>query len=179
MPDDIEIHDDTTLPFSREVGHRLRAVRRQRRLSLDDVERQSGGRWSASAIGAYERGFRNLSLPRLRELAEFYSVPMATLLGEIDLRDEDSRPGSAKVVLDLGALEQIDDAGPLVRYARSIVLERGDWNGRMLSIRRDDVRALCSMLHMDESGLMDQLNAWNALVPTGTTIDLAAAEASV
>ena len=86
MPQEREATDET-LPFSREVGQRLRAVRRQRRLSLDDVERQSGGRWSASAIGAYERGFRNLSLPRLRELAEFYSVPMATLLGEIDLRD--------------------------------------------------------------------------------------------
>src|SRR3954466_502318 len=78
---------ETTLPFSREVGVRLRAVRRQRRLSLDDVERASGGRWSASAIGAYERGFRNLSLPRLRELAEFYDVPMSMLLGEVDIRD--------------------------------------------------------------------------------------------
>lgn len=178
MPDAIETPDDTTLPFSREVGHRLRAMRRQRRLSLDEVERQSGGRWSASAIGAYERGFRNLSLPRLRELAEFYSVPMATLLGEIDLRDDDSRPGTSKVVLDLGALDQIADAGPLARYARSIVLERGDWNGRMLSIRRDDVRALCSMLHTDEPGLLAQLDAWNARVPAGTTIDLASAEAA-
>lgn len=178
MPvDTTETTDDSTLPFSREVGHRLRAVRHQRRLSLDEVERESGGRWSASAIGAYERGFRNLSLPRLRELAEFYSVPMAMLLGEIDLRDDDSRPGSTKLVLDLGALEQVSDAGPLVRYARSIVLERGDWNGRMLSIRRDDVRALCSMLHMDETSLVEQLNAWNALVPSGVTIDLTAAEA--
>lgn len=179
MPEAIDTTEDTTLPFSREVGHRLRAVRHQRRLSLDDVERQSGGRWSASAIGAYERGFRNLSLPRLRELAEFYSIPMSTLLGEIDLRDDDSRPGTSKVVLDLGALEQVDGAGPLVRYARSIVLERGDWNGRMLSIRRDDVRALCSMLHTDEQGLMDQLTTWNALVRVGTTIDLASAEAAL
>jgi transcriptional regulator with XRE-family HTH domain len=168
---DTEDTDDTTLPFSREVGHRLRAVRRQRRLSLDDVERQSGGRWSASAIGAYERGFRNLSLPRLRELAEFYSVPMATLLGEIDLRDE-ARGATAKVVLDLGKLEQLEEAAPLVRYARSIVLERGDWNGRVLSIRKDDVRALGSMLHLDETALVAQLDAWGVLVAPGVTIDL-------
>lgn len=176
MPDTIETPDDTTLPFSREVGQRLRAVRRQRRLSLDDVERLSGSRWSASAIGAYERGFRNLSLPRLRDLAEFYSVPMATLLGEIDLGGDDSRPRLTKVVLDLSALEQVAGADALVRYARSIVLERGDWNGRMLSIRRDDVRALSSMLHTDEAGLLAQLDSWNALVPVGTTIDLASAE---
>src|SRR5687768_15185775 len=169
-----ELHDsepESAVPFSREVGVRLRAVRRQRRMSLDDVERQSGGRWSASAIGAYERGFRNLSLPRLRELAEFYAVPMATLLGEIDLRDDAGR-STAKVVLDLHRLEQLEEAAALVRYARSIVLERGDWNGRILSIRKDDVRALGSMLHLDETSLLDQLDEWGVLVSTGATIDL-------
>jgi transcriptional regulator with XRE-family HTH domain len=166
---------DTALPFSREVGVRLRAVRRQRRLSLDDVERSSGGRWSASAIGAYERGFRNLSLPRLRELAEFFDVPMSMLLGEIDLRDgvtngADDRTASGKVVLDLVALEQIEAAAPVLRYARSIVLDRGDWNGRVLSVRRDDVRALCSMLHTTESDLMAQLNEWKAVLPTANPL---------
>jgi transcriptional regulator with XRE-family HTH domain len=162
---------DDNPAFSREVGHRLRAVRRQRRLSLDDVERQSGGRWSASAIGAYERGFRNLSLPRLRELADFYGIPMATLLGEDELRDEGgAAPG--KVVLDLGKLEQLEEAAPLVRYARSIVLERGDWNGRILSIRKDDVRALGSMLHLDERALVAQLESWDVLASSNVVIDL-------
>src|SRR4051812_39735756 len=115
---------EAALPFSREVGVRLRAVRRQRRLSLDDVERASGGRWSASAIGAYERGFRNLSLPRLRELAEFYDVPMSMLLGEVDIREgSDDRQAAGKLVLDLVALEAADEAAPILRYARSIVLD--------------------------------------------------------
>ena len=156
----------SALPFSREVGVRLRAVRRQRRLSLDDVERASEGRWSASAIGAYERGFRNLSLPRLRELAEFYDVPMSMLLGEIDIRDHsDDRQAPSKLVLDLVALEAADDAAPVLRYARSIVLDRGDWNGRVLSVRRDDMRALASMLHMGENELLGKLEGWNALMP--------------
>src|SRR5260221_14447889 len=91
--------DESPSAFSVEVGQRLRAVRRARELSLDDVERTSGGRWSASAVGAYERGFRNLSLPRLRELADFYAVPMGVLLGE---EDGQSRPPgfAVKVVLD-------------------------------------------------------------------------------
>src|SRR4051794_12820380 len=157
---------DSALPFSREVGVRLRAVRRQRRLSLDDVERASGGRWSASAIGAYERGFRNLSLPRLRELAEFYDIPMSMLLGEIAIGGGgDERPPSGKLVLDLVAREAADEAAPILRYARAIVLDRGDWNGRALSVRRDDVRALSSMLHMTENELLDRLTAWNAVVP--------------
>ena len=165
---------ESALPFSREVGVRLRAVRRQRRLSLDDVERSSGGRWSASAIGAYERGFRNLSLPRLRELAEFYDVPMSMLLGEIDLRDGvvSTEPSATphKIILDLQALEGTESAAPILRYARSIVLDRGDWNGRMLSVRRDDVRALCSMLHTTESELVQRLQGWNALVEASSPL---------
>ena len=51
-------------------------------MSQVDVANRSEGRWSASALGAYERGFRNVSVPRLRSLAEFYQVPMAVLLGE-------------------------------------------------------------------------------------------------
>src|SRR6188472_870600 len=95
--------EEAPTAFSVEVGRRLRAVRRARRFSLDDVERTSGGRWSASAVGAYERGFRNLSLPRLRELADFYSVPMGILLGEADGQ---GRAGArmVKVVLDLEVL---------------------------------------------------------------------------
>lgn len=149
-------------PFSREVGVRLRAVRRQRRLSLDEVERLSGGRWSASAIGAYERGFRNLSLPRLQELAVFYSVPMSVLLGEVDIR-EASGERPERIVLDLVALEHVPEADLVTRYAQTIVLERGDWNGRVLSVRRDDVRALARMHHATEDELVVKLTAWGAL----------------
>src|SRR5262245_16687458 len=95
--------DDGIGAFSAEVGARLRAVRRARKMSLDDIERVSGGRWSASAVGAYERGFRNLSLPRLRELAEFFGVPMAVLVGEAELVDRGASRQD-RVVLDLNAL---------------------------------------------------------------------------
>lgn len=153
--------DEGLTSFSVEVGQRLRAVRRLRKLSLDDVERESGGQWSASAIGAYERGFRNLSLPRLRELAEFYDVPMSVLLGESD-DEEPGKPG--KVILDLVALSGIPEAEAVHRYARSIILERGDFNGRVLSVRRDDLRAICSLLHATETQTLQQLRDWNALV---------------
>ena len=154
-------------PFSREVGIRLRAVRRQRRLSLDEVERLSGGRWSASAIGAYERGFRNLSLPRLQELAEFYNVPMSVLLGEVDIREA---PGDRpeRIVLDLVALENVDEAVLVSRYAQTIVLERGDWNGRVLSVRRDDVRALARMHDVPEDELVAKLGGWGALAASAS-----------
>ncbi len=157
-----EEEEDVQVSFSVEVGKRLRAVRRLRKLSLDDVEQESGGQWSASAIGAYERGFRNLSLPRLRELAEFYDVPMSVLLGEADEDDDTDRP--SKVILDLVALSDIPEAEAIHRYARSIILERGDFNGRVLSIRRDDLRAICSLLHATETQTLQQLRDWDALV---------------
>ncbi|MGE3620116.1 MAG: transcriptional regulator [Acidimicrobiia bacterium] len=154
--------------FSAEVGQRLRAVRRGKGLSLDEVESSSGGRWSASAVGAYERGFRNLSLPRLRELAEFYDVPMSVLLGEGELIGAGPRTG--KLVLDLVALQGVDrpEADAVLRYLRSIILERGDYNGRILSIRRDDMRALCSLLQQDEAAALDTLREWSALVEPAT-----------
>jgi len=162
--------EDSPSAFSVEVGQRLRAVRRARELSLDDVERTSGGRWSASAVGAYERGFRNLSLPRLRELADFYNVPMGVLLGEADGQ---GRAGVrvAKVVLDLEVRGRIEDAEPVVRYLRTIIIERGDFNGRMLSVRRDDIRALCAISHSTEVELFATLDTWGALLSGGPTND--------
>lgn len=164
--------DEATEPsFSSEVGQRLRSVRRVRGLSLDDVERESGGRWSASAVGAYERGFRNLSLPRLRDLARFYDVPMGVLIGEDDSGDGSRSHG--RLVLDLVALQQVGEAESVLRYLRSIILERGDYNGRILSVRRDDLRAICSLLLTDEATTLEQLHQWGALVdgqvpPTGS-----------
>src|SRR5687768_17295015 len=145
--------------FTDQVGRRLRAVRRQQHLSLEEVEQRSGGRWSASAIGAYERGYRNLTLARLRELADFYGVPMGVLLGEIDLREADNRP-AGRIVLDLEALDRHPEAVPITRYARAIALERGDYNGRVLSIRRDDVRILSALLDVTERQLFEQLDEW-------------------
>src|SRR5436305_15256196 len=110
--------DDSPSAFSVEVGQRLRGVRRARQFSLDDVERESGGRWSASAIGAYEGGFRNLSLPRLRELAEYYGIPMSVLLGEeINLN---LSFGRTKLVLDLVRLRQTAEAVEVMRYLDTI-----------------------------------------------------------
>ena len=102
MADVDQKEQDESSTFVEEVGRRLRAIRRQQGLSLEDVEERSGGRWSASAVGAYERGYRVLSLARLRELAEFYGVPMSVVVGEVDLREQPIPvAGPPKVILDL------------------------------------------------------------------------------
>jgi transcriptional regulator with XRE-family HTH domain len=153
------------------VGRRLRAIRQAQGLALADVEAGSGGQWSASAIGAYERGFRNLSLPRLKELADFYRVPVSVLLGETD-------PGTApvdrrKIVLNLAALKAVDAAEPIQRFVASIIEARRDYNGRVLSLRHDDLKVLCVLVGGDVPTGVSRLRTWGVLVDgaDGTPIE--------
>ena len=63
--------DEVVAPdgYAKALGARLRAVRAQQHLSLQGVERKSGGRWKAVVVGSYERGDRAVSVQRLAELA--------------------------------------------------------------------------------------------------------------
>jgi transcriptional regulator with XRE-family HTH domain len=137
----------------RHVGERLRSIRRQKGLSLHDVEARSGNEFKASVLGAYERGERAISVPRLIRLAEIYAVPADQLLPrdadvDIDLTERDAGPFEEGFTLDLQRLNAIDDADAAVlsRYAATIQLQRQDFNGRILTIRRDDLRVVAAVL---------------------------------
>jgi transcriptional regulator with XRE-family HTH domain len=157
--------------YARQVGDRLRKVRKQQRLSLQAVETSSTHEFKASVLGAYERGERAISVPRLQRLALFYNVPVDQLLPRPDgdlpfdydgLTVPDETP--RKVTIDLTALSEADgpEAELLGRYLRMIQVQRQDFNGRVLTVREDDLRAIACMLesrpeHMrrrlDELGL--------------------------
>ena len=47
-----------TQDYSKRVGERIRSIRRQKRLSLQEVEAASNQEFKASVLGAYERGER-------------------------------------------------------------------------------------------------------------------------
>ncbi|MCI3948979.1 MAG: helix-turn-helix domain protein [Acidimicrobiales bacterium] len=156
---EIEAADPT---YAVKVGSRLRAIRKQKRLSLQEVEASSGQEFKASVLGAYERGERAISVPRLQRLARFYNVPVDQLLPRddadlgpdsvIDLergavlaaRSNDDGP----VTIDLVRLEGLGtpEAQVLGRYLGMIQVQRGDFNGRMLTVRRDDLRAIACLL---------------------------------
>src|ERR1700722_3989375 len=125
--------------YAKTLGARLRAIRTQQGLSLHGVEEKSRGRWKAVVVGSYERGDRSVTVQKLAELAEFYGVPVSELL------PGDSTPAplapSPKLVIDLELMAQLpkDTAGPLARYVAAIQSQRGDYNGRVLSIRQGDV----------------------------------------
>jgi transcriptional regulator with XRE-family HTH domain len=136
-------------------------IRRQKKLSLQEVEAQSTQEFKASVLGAYERGERAISVPRLHRLARFYRVPVDQLLPfdeESDtedeaaaaLRRENHFDGGAKI--DLTRLEQLGDtqAETLARYLRMIQVQRQDFNGRVLTVRRDDMRAIAAILGVGE-----------------------------
>ena len=151
--------------YAKALGAKLRAVRQQQGLSLHGVEEKSQGRWKAVVVGSYERGDRAVTVQKLAELADFYGVPVSELLPE-------GAPAAAaepppRLIIDLERLGAVpaEKAGPLARYAAAIQSQRGDYNGRVLSIRQDDLRTLAVIYDESPSMLADQLIAWGVLNP--------------
>jgi hypothetical protein len=58
-----------------------------------------------------------------------------------------------------------EKAGPLARYAATIQAQRGDYNGRVLSIRQEDLRTLAVIYDETPSQLTEQLITWGVLNP--------------
>lgn len=87
---------------TRNLGIALRRAREELGLSLRDVGRRSGGRFTASGIAGYERGERRISVERLCELAEIYGVPPERLLA-----DATQSVGTAHTRIDLSAVHNL------------------------------------------------------------------------
>lgn len=173
-----EYHDPN---YARKVGERLRSMRKQKGMSLQAVEGASGKEFKASVLGAYERGERSISVPRLQRLARIYNVPVDQLLpkdaddttwtGMIDLTSPEapaeqaapkSRPteDGGKVAIDLSRLEVIE--GPerelLRRYLGSIQVQRQDFNGRVLTVRAEDIRAIARLFDLSAEAMRERLD---------------------
>ena len=151
--------------YAKALGARLRAIRAQQGLSLHGVEDKSQGRWKAVVVGSYERGDRAVTVQRLSELADFYGVPVNELLPE-GAAVPTSEPAS-RIIIDLEQLSSVpaDQAAPLARYAATIQSQRGDYNGRVLSIRHEDMRSLAVIYDASPTALTEQLIGWGVLSP--------------
>ena len=151
--------------YAKALGAKLRAIRTQQGLSLHGVEDKSQGRWKAVVVGSYERGDRAVTVQRLSELAEFYGVPVGELLPQ-GISASAGEP-AARIVIDLEQLQQVpaDQAAPLARYAATIQSQRGDYNGRVLSIRHEDMRSLAVIYDASPTALTEQLIGWGVLSP--------------
>jgi transcriptional regulator with XRE-family HTH domain len=161
VPHEAEEAMEATPTYNELVGGRLRSIRRQRGLSLQDVQRLSGGEFKAAVVGAYERGERSLSMPRLRRLAAFFQVPISQFVPQ----DDGSTPTivplpSGGVTVDLTAVERLEGAEAQVfdRFLRAIQVMRQDFNGKVLTIRRDDLRLLALLLEQNEEAFAERLS---------------------
>lgn len=158
--------------YQQQLGRRLRQIRSQQGLTLQEVEDKSGGEWKAVVVGSYERGDRAVSVAKLARLARFYGVPVAELLPDPspDQRGSGNGDGPDHVALDLSSLEG-DGASarysPVLRYARTIQIQRGDYNGRVLTLRTDDIRALAILYGTSTEDLIEEFSDDGLLTGAG------------
>jgi len=150
--------------YAKALGARLRAIRTQQGLSLHGVEDKSEGRWKAVVVGSYERGDRAVTVQRLAELAEFYGVPVGELLPD-GISIPAAGDPTPRLIIDLEQLSQVppEQAARLARYAATIQSQRGDYNGRVLSIRQEDLRSLAVIYDASPHSLTEQLISWGVL----------------
>ena len=140
---------------------RLRIIRKSKGWSLQDVERHSNGKWKAVVIGSYERSDRSISLRKAISLMEFYQVPISELFPEI------SREAKAKSIsinlLNL-ADAQNTNSESLRKFTKSIGDRRKDWNGKILTIRANDLQFLSLLLGLNVSATLDYLAEADLLI---------------
>jgi len=139
------------LSYARLVGERLRQIRQQKKLSLSEVENSTNLEFKASVMGAYERGERMISVPRLERLANFYGVTVDQLLPRDKQREGDTQSQSTvptKLRIDVAKLSLRDgkEFKMLERLLRMIQVQRQDFNGKVITVRAHDTRAIAVML---------------------------------
>jgi len=178
--------ESARIAYAQAVGARLRSMRKQMRLSLQAVEAMSEQEFKASVLGAYERGERAISVPRLQRLAKLYDVPVDQLLPPDDAavtrwgaagstvdviplnakRARQTITGSDKVAIDLTKLHTV--SGPerdlLRRFLSMIQVHRQDFNGRMITIRSEDVRAIACLFGVTPDSMGSRLDELGLLV---------------
>jgi transcriptional regulator with XRE-family HTH domain len=186
LPEEDEQEESARAAYARAVGSRLRAVRKQMRLSLQAVEAMSDQEFKASVLGAYERGERAISVPRLQRLAKLYDVPVDQLLPPDDVvatrwgasssakevaplsarRAIQAGSGAEKIAIDLTKLHTV--SGPerdlLRRFLSMIQVHRQDFNGRMITIRAEDVRAIACLFGVTPDSMGSRLDELGLLV---------------
>jgi len=133
---------------------RLRIIRKSKGWSLQDVERNSNGKWKAVVIGSYERADRAISLKKAISLMEFYQVPVSELSPDIP-----PQVSTRSIAIDLVKLSTVQSeySSVIQRFVRGICDRRKDWNGQVLTVRVNDLQFLAMLLQQAEPELLTEL----------------------
>lgn len=151
------------------VGKRLRKVRIQNRFSLKEVEKITKGSIKASILGAYERGERVISVPRLFELADFFKVPVDYLIKDgqttkkVSVKAHPAVHESIRINLASLSKTRNRDMQPIKSYINSIKKQREDFNVEVITIRDEDLRMMAAMYKTSPGSISKKLEKLNIL----------------
>jgi transcriptional regulator with XRE-family HTH domain len=154
------------------VGEKLRRLRQDRGMSLQEVCDRSGGSFVVSTLSAYERGKRSLSLERLLELSDIYGISPSTLLdveGDSEMQGSLGRNVPLRINLEnLGKLSA-GERRPLENYLQFLKNLRNDPARTILTIRKDDLDYLATLYGVRPQMLKERLEAVG-VIEVGTTV---------
>jgi transcriptional regulator with XRE-family HTH domain len=146
--------------FARALGARLREARRQRGLTLQNVEKGSDGAFTSVTLSSYERGDRRLSVARLVELASFYGVSPAELLPS---GGSGAAQATSVVSVDLLRVAKLPpyQAGPLLAAARASTM-RG---GTRFTLGGERLARVARAYGLPVNKVVDLLASWGVFSP--------------
>jgi transcriptional regulator with XRE-family HTH domain len=155
-----DMQEDKDKRYAELVGEKLRRLRQDRGLSLQEVCSRSGGSFVVSTLSAYERGKRSLSLERLCELASIYGQsPMAMLDVEDSPDFQRSFTGNGPLRIRLDYLDRLgpEERRPLETYLAFLRELRNDPARELLTIRKEDLAYLSALYGVRPQALKDYL----------------------
>lgn len=144
------------------VGEKLRRLRQDRGMSLQEVCDRSGGSFVVSTLSAYERGKRSISLERLLELSDIYGLAPTSLL---ELDDDGEFQGALgrnrPLRIRIEHVERLNESErrPLENYLQFLRNLRNDPAREVLTIRKDDLTYLSSLYGVRPHALKERLKA--------------------
>jgi transcriptional regulator with XRE-family HTH domain len=149
-----------TQPTTTSISARIRAQRKARSLTLQDIERLSNGRIKAVVMGSYERGSRAISLARTIEIANLFAIPLSELIEE---SKNPERGSDGQLIFDLRKLREISlavtgiEISKINAFVSAICAKRRDWNGEILTLRSGDLDTLTLVLSMPRADVQELL----------------------
>ena len=158
--------------YQKRLGSRLRAIRQQQGLTLQQVEEISGGKWKAVVVGSYERGDRAVAWRNWRSCRSSTTSRSPSCCPRRTSPAPRRRRCTPAVMLDLRQLSRGDldpELRPVSRFAHTIQLQRGDYNGNVLTIRGEDLRALSVIYGTDPEDLVSRLEDEGILATAGVS----------
>jgi transcriptional regulator with XRE-family HTH domain len=140
------------------LGDHLRRLRKQKGLSLLDVQALSEGEFKASVVGAYERGERAISAVRLASLAALYRLPLQAMLPSAE--GAEVRPTATGVAIDITRLRSArsPEATAVARFVKRLQGQRQEWSESVVRIRTEDVVAIACAVDRSPAELLKILD---------------------